>query len=312
LKVRAAVFKGDSGNDSKARALRAIQQLGRKFHSTALVSLAYRASADPFGKVRSMVEDMIAKLMQEAAEEANQKAFCDSELSKTKKSQDNKEAKIEKLDARIAKANAAVAELTEGVATLSQEIADIDAAVADWTSTRSKEKAVFATSEKDFSESEEACAAALEVLREYYEGGSLAQLDAKVAGKAAVKGDGSGIIGVLELAESDFAKNLAEVRAAESAEVDAYNKVMEDNKLSKATKEVERKGKESEVKSLKSALSSSTEDKSGISTELDAVLQYLAELKPQCETNVPSYAERKAAREAEIDGLKEALTILEA
>merc|ERR1719454_1704949 len=66
--------------DPKSRALRSIEQLGRKLHSTALVSLAYRAASDPFGKVRSMIEDMIAKLLQEAAEEATQKAFCDKEI----------------------------------------------------------------------------------------------------------------------------------------------------------------------------------------------------------------------------------------
>merc|ERR1719375_420138 len=44
--------------DPKSRALRSIEQLGRKLHSTALVSLAYRAASDPFGKVRSMIEDM--------------------------------------------------------------------------------------------------------------------------------------------------------------------------------------------------------------------------------------------------------------
>merc|ERR1719171_410578 len=42
--------------DPKSRALRSIEQLGRKLHSTALVSLAYRAASDPFGKVRSMIE----------------------------------------------------------------------------------------------------------------------------------------------------------------------------------------------------------------------------------------------------------------
>ena len=44
--------------------------------------------------------------------------------------------------------------------------------------------------------------------------------------------------------------------------------------------------------------------------ELDAVLAYLDKLKPQCEVKVPSYEERKAAREQEIEGLKNALDIL--
>lgn len=48
-----------------------------------------------------------------------------------------------------------------------------------------------------------------------------------------------------------------------------------------------------------------------MTSELAAVNGYLAKLKPECESKVMSYAEKKAAREAEIAGLKEALSILE-
>merc|ERR1719409_1839373 len=62
-KVHALAKARVHDEDPKSRALRSIEQLGRKLHSTALVSLAYRAASDPFGKVRSMIEDMIAKLL---------------------------------------------------------------------------------------------------------------------------------------------------------------------------------------------------------------------------------------------------------
>merc|ERR1719515_47413 len=87
--------------------------------------------------------------------------------------------------------------------------------------------------------------------------------------------------------------------------------MIQDNKLLKATKEMDIKGKQSELKSLKTSLADYTEDKESVSAELSAVLAYLDKLKPQCEPKVPSYAEVKAAREAEIQGLKEALDILE-
>jgi hypothetical protein len=54
------------------------------------------------------------------------------------------------------------------------------------------------------------------------------------------------------------------------------------------------------------------EDHAASSKELDAVHAYFEKLKPQCETKVMTYGERKARREQEIDGLKEALSILEA
>merc|ERR1719408_208850 len=298
--------------DPKARALRAIEQLGRRLQKTSLVALAYRAAEDPFGKIRGMVEDMIAKLMQEAAEEATQKAFCDQEIGESTASKEDKQGKLDKVNARIEKAEATTATLTEEITKLSKEVAESDAALSSATAIRQKEKASFLVVEKDLSESEEACNAAMEVLREYYEGASLIQTGVKAKANADAEGDGSGILGVLEVAASDFAKGLAEARTVEQESQTEYDKLVSDSKMLKATKTMEIKGKQSEVASLKTTMSDLGTDKESLTGELDAVLAYLDKLKPQCETKVPTYAERKAAREQEIEGLKNALEILEA
>jgi len=309
VRVRSRTMKvGINGEeDARTKALRHIQQLGKKFHSTALVTLAYRASASPFAKVSAMIEDMIAKLQQEAAEEASQKAFCDKELGTSQKSKDKKEASLRKTSARIDKSNSAVAKLSEAVQTLSQEVADIDAGVSEATTIRKQEKTEFAKVERDFSESEEACAAAISVLRDYYESASLLQASSQTGVHAT---GGAGIIGLLEVAESDFATLLAEVRTSEETAADEYANMVQEQKMAKMTKEMDTKGKRSQLKSLASSLTNYNQDKDGVSTELDAVLAYLDKLKPQCETKMPSYAEVKAKREAEVSGLKDALNIL--
>jgi len=309
--VRALAKVRVQDEDPKSRALRSIEQLGRKLHSTALVSLAYRAASDPFGKVRSMIEDMIAKLLQEAAEEATQKAFCDKEIGESTASKDEKQGKLDKVNSRLEKAESTIATLTEQVTVLSKEVADSDAALAEATALRAKEKATFTAVEKDLSESQEACAAATEVLREYYEGASLIQTGQKAKDQADEQGDGSGILGMLEVAESDFATSLAEARTVEGTAQAEFDKMKAEAKMLKATKTMEIKGKQSEIGSLKTSVSDLGTDKEGLTGELDAVLAYLDKLKPQCETKVPSYAERKAAREQEIEGLKNALEILE-
>merc|ERR1719421_2074699 len=257
---------------------------------------------------------MIAKLLQEAAEEATQKAFCDKEIGESTASKEDKEGKLGKVNARLEKAESSTATLTEEITTLSTEISENDAAMAKATEIRQKEKAAFMIVEKDLSESQEACAAATEVLREYYEGASLVQVSSKARAKSEVdaEGDGSGILGVLEVAESDFAKGLAEARTVEQQAQSEYDAMMQDGKTLKMTKEMEIKGKLSEIKSLKTTITDLSSDKEGLTGELDAVLAYLDKLKPQCEVKVPSYAERKAAREQEIEGLKSALEILEA
>ena len=79
--------------------------------------------------------------------------------------------------------------------------------------------------------------------------------------------------------------------------------------MSRATKEVNINDKQSVLKSLMASLADNNEDKESVTGERNAVLDYLNKLKPQCETKVPSYVETKAAREAEIPGMKEALDI---
>ena len=69
--------RDDAEDDSKARVLESIEQLGQRLHKTALIALAYRAASDPVGKTRGMIEETVAEPLQEAAEEATRKAFCD-------------------------------------------------------------------------------------------------------------------------------------------------------------------------------------------------------------------------------------------
>merc|ERR1719408_29869 len=127
----------------------------------------------------------------------------------------------------------------------------------------------------------------------------------------AKSGAGGAIISILEMSNEDFVKLHSETESDEAEAVEAYEKLMNDSKASKAAKEAEVKASLSEIKSLTVTLEDSGEDKDMTGKELDAVLAYIDKLKPQCEEKVMSYAEKKARREAEIAGLKEALELLE-
>merc|ERR1712039_884301 len=91
----------------------------------------------------------------------------------------------------------------------------------------------------------------------------------------------------------------------------AYDKQTKENAIDKTAKDkdVEYKGKESA--DLDKAVEEANADRAGVQTELDAVNEYLDSLHKKCDEKVEPYAERKRRREAEIAGLKEALTILE-
>merc|ERR1719161_3057728 len=259
---------------------------------------------------------MIEKLLKEAEEEATQKAFCDKEMGASKTSEAQKTATIEKLQTRIDSNTARIAELEEAVKTLEAEVADIDKAQTEATTIRNTEKADNLAAIKDFRDSADAVVAAMGVLKSFYEGGALIQIQTKTRRLSrpefgGAKSDAaSGIISVLEVAESDFTSLLAETETAEDAAADAFAKQTQENKVSKATKEADAKAKASEVKSLTVEVGHAKEDHASTSTELEAVNAYIDKLRPQCEEKSMSYEEKKAAREAEIAGLKEALEIL--
>ena len=265
-----------------------------------------------------MIEEMIEKLLHEANEEATHKAFCDEEISKSRASQADKTMKLDKFSARIDSASTAIAELEEAIEGHEGELAEMDAAQAEAMKIRTAENTDYLKASKDFSDSAKAVATATQVLKSNYEGGALIQVSAQTFLKSkqpdfgGVPSDvGGTIISDLEVAEGDFTKLLAEADTDEEAAAPALKKLTDENKVTKASKESELKGKQSEIRSLSTNLQNYNEDKAYVGGELDAVLAYLDKLKPECEVKVMSYEEKVARREAEIDGLKEALGILE-
>merc|ERR1719324_1986666 len=252
--------ESDAVSEKREKVVGILKQLSQTHHSFAFAQLANMATSDPFVKIRGLIEDMIAKLLKEAEEEATQKAFCDAEMGKSKKSQEEKTMTLDKLQARIDGASTTIAENTEPIKTLEAEVAEIDKAQAEATAIRNKEHEEYLVASKDFKDSAEAVAKAIEVLKNFYEG-SFIQLSATTTLKSkqpelgGAKSDiAHTIISVLEMSEEDFTTLLAETEATEDEAAKAYKTLTDENKVSKATKEAEAKGKASEVKSLKVSL----------------------------------------------------------
>merc|ERR1719183_3221091 len=124
-------------------------------------------------------------------------------------------------------------------------------------------------------------------------------------------GASTGIIGMLEVVESDFSKNLAEGSAAEAMAVEEYEKLTQDNEIATTEKETAVKYKTKDSKETEARLAGLKEDQATANKEYDAIMEYWEKLQPMCIAKPEPYAERKHRREAEIAGLKQALQILE-
>lgn len=301
-----------SGADlSKFEAVRFIRDLARKSKSPALAQLASRMSSamrlgtaageDPFAKVKGLISDMIATLESEAEGDASHKAYCDKELSEANDKRDDLTAESNKLNTKINQAKSASAKLKEEVATLQGELAGMAKAKAEADKLRAEEKAAYEKNSAEMEMGVDGIKQALKVLREYY-----AKSDATSA-----QGAGAGIIGLLEVCESDFTKGLTEMTAEENSAASDYESYSKQDQIDVAAKEQDVKYKTKEAAGRDKTVSELSTDLGSTTDELNAVLSSLEKLHQMCDEKVEPYAERKARRESEIAGLKQALQILE-
>jgi len=307
----------------------AVKKLAREQHSSALAQLASRVSAvlryggsnseDVFAKIKGLITDMIAKLQKEAAEAANQKAYCDEEMAKNKAKHEELTSDIDTLSAKIDKAAASSAQLKGEVATLQEELAALAKTTMEMDKARADEHAAYLEASTDLKAGVDGVQKALEVLRSYYGSASLVQSDnfnafmqQPAVPTHSKSGDSGGsIINILEQCEADFSKDLAHEETKEQEAQSEYDKISQENKIMKTTKDQDVKYKTKEAKGLDKTVAEHSSDRAGLQTELDAVNEYQQKIDKMCIAKPESYEERKAAREAEITGLKEALKILE-
>merc|ERR1719247_3665588 len=151
-----------------------INSESKRLHSRELSLLAQKLVADPFAKVKKMIDEMITRLLNEANEDAQHEGFCDKEFGKNKVTRNKLSEDIDGLEAACEDGKANIMMLTEEIATLSAEVADLDASVAEATKIRGEEKATNKVTVEDAEAAQAAVGAATAVLKKFYEKASLA------------------------------------------------------------------------------------------------------------------------------------------
>merc|ERR1719217_1800381 len=244
-------------------------------------------------------------------------------MAKTEAKKAELEGIIAKLTNKIDKAASHSAALKEEVVELESELAALAKTQKEMDTIRAEENANFKVAKAELSQGLGGVRKALSVLRDYY-GGSAAMIqedDSKfnsfmqqpAAPQQHAKSSGAGgsIINILEVCESDFATNLAKEESEEADAAANYEKTTQENKVTKTTKEQDAKYKGQEATALDKEITELSADRDTSNSELSAVMEYYGKIKERCIAKPETYEERKARREQEIEGLKEALSILE-
>merc|ERR1719159_1689312 len=268
-----------------------------------------------------MIDGMITKLLEEANEEADHKGWCDKEMGVNAQTRDDKTEEVNTLSAEVDKLKADIMKLATQIADLSTAISEIDAAVAKATEIREAEKQKNKETIEDAEAAQTAVGQALAVLKDFYKKAATATalvqqtpeeeapetFDEPYQGMGGASG---GVVGMLEVIESDFSKLEAETTAAEEEAAKEYDRLMAESKKDKAVKVADMDYKKKSKTEAESDLSDSEADLKGAQKELESALVYYEKLKPSCIVKPEPYEERVAKREAEIESLRTALKIL--
>ena len=235
-----------------------------------------------------MIRDLLTRLMEEANGETENKGWCDTELSTNEQTRKEKTRAVEVLHAEIDELQASLAQLGEELGQLSGAVADLDRAMAEATKLRFAEKAENGQTVADAQAAQVAVSQALAVLREFYAkaGDSTVlvqrtkQEPPPIFGSSyqGMQGESNGVIGILEVVQSDFARLEADTLASESVAQQTYGQLMTNSKVDKAQKTKDIEHKEAKRQDHTQALTTKSSDLAGTQKELDAALSYYDKL----------------------------------
>jgi chromosome segregation ATPase len=302
-----------------------LKTAGLKLKSPVLSTLATKASEDPFVKIKGLIQELIERLLQEEADEADKKGWCDKEIAAATKDRDYRLRDVTDLHTELESLNARKGKLTETKAELEEALATLNADLAKETQNRADEKAENEQTIKDAQEGEAAVDQAIEILSHFYGAAAkgiatLAQRgvddDAPDAGFGDEKYTGSqsastGIMGMLDVIKSDFARSISETTAAEEQAQRDFIEFERETKSSIAAKTNALEHTDRELTETEDKLATAEDDIRTQQGMLDAAVETWEKLIPGCVADPGmSYEERVQRRNAEVQALKDAYCIL--
>jgi len=305
-----------------------------QLQSVTLLKLAETAADDPFAKVKTIIQNLIERLLKQASDEANHTAWCTKEFELAEQSRDRHAQELTTLNGKLELGEARQVQIEMFLQNLEAELLEINSTLDNSTQLRENEKEEHETAIREANESQVVVAQVLDTLTKFYAAAqnnvsqapalapaaSFVQIaaeprnetpDAGFVGAYGGAQDGPlSVLAILEVIQSDFESTIAETQKLEETAVREYNELQTRMLSSRAEKEVIQTDRKS---ALVAANATNIEDKAKLTENSDELVRVLGEmitLKTACSFQPMTVAEMKMKREEELEALKQALCIL--
>merc|ERR1719192_2018334 len=306
-------------SERREQASKLLSRVAKKLNSPRLSALAYMVRLDAFTRVKKAIDDMIAQLMKEKADEIKHKDFCVDEFNTNQLQTEKKEREKADLIAKIEDLEMTIKELTEAIEKLKAEIAEMQVQMKRAGEDREKENKEFQMTVADQRETQRLLKAALSVLQDFYGKAALIQRQKQEPagpppppGFEAYKKNAAsgGVMDMIKQIISDAKAMEAEAIRSEEDAQKAYEDFVKETNASIETKSKEIVNKSELKAKAETDLVETKEAKEAVMLELEQLSNYNAELHQSCDFVMKNFDIRQTAREEEIEALKQAKAIL--
>jgi len=309
-------------SDRRARASSILSAAATRLHNPMLATLAVKVRLDAFERVKKAIDDMVAQLTKDKADEIKHKDFCVDELNSNQLTTEKKEREKEDFIAKIEDEQMTIDTLAKEIAALKAEISEMQVQLKRAGEDREKQNKEFQSVVADQRETQKLLQAALGVLKEVYgkkKGTSLVQgARQEPAGPPPPAGfegykkseASGGVLGLIQQIITDAKAMEAETIRAEEDSQKAYEDFVKDtnNSIEAKNKDIVNK---SQVKArTEQDLVKSKQGKESAMVELQQLSNYEAELHTSCDFITKNFEIRQTGRDEEIEALKQAKAIL--
>jgi len=314
------LFQERSTSQSQVRdhVAQLLTSASKKFQSPRLIALAMKMRLDAFGKAKKAIQDMIARLQDETAQEIKKKDFCISELNTNEAETEDSERTKTTLNSKIEALSANILALSKELDALNAEVTDAQVQFKRAGEDREKENRDFQVTVADQRATQKVLHSALSVLTGFYNKAALLATGAKQP------------VGPPPPAQASYSKN-----SGGSSVTAAIQSIIDETKALEAeairSEEDLQKGYENFGKATnellvedgrsindKSLLKSQLEvDRVEASSERDSTVANLGDLAEEnsslhadCDYTIKNFELRQTARADETEALKQAVQIL--
>lgn len=343
LQERASVKKVAAmvrqGNGKMQRVQAELMKRATTLGSARLQNLAAEMMKDgPFDKVTKLINELIQRLLKEAAAEASKNGYCDAQLAKAHTNRKFTFENIHKLNTQMEKDEAYIAELKVRLDELKSGADEPEGLIPDEEAALDKEIKTYESEKKRLTEdlgvaheNEKALAKAIGMVKDFYKGENnsggqqaalLQQPSSKVLDEAdtgdmmtvgdTYKGQSNAneLIASLENLKQTYANEFDMLKKTLKEKKEAHIKYSRELEVSISKLQTEFDHKKADFEAAEVKYTKDLQELENLQNKLDQYLKTLASLNEECVDTGLSAAEVQAKIKAEIDALNNALEAL--